>query len=206
MTTLGRSGSESRTSNGRPMEEHQRMTSSITARSSPLALGMEMRRLASATIPSLSMRSAGPARHYCSSSHSHRPGTRRRPLRRRVRRSRLLETFEPSDVDHEHDRAADLDLEVFRHVEQTWLQSGRYGPLPAAAACTPQDPQHRLYLIVFDTDKKAGIAGAQEGAGRADLVKRCSAETSASVSAGVSSSWTMAITSFIGPLLTKPAR
>ena len=41
-----------RTSNGRPMEEHQRMTSSITARSSPLALGIEMRRLASATIPS----------------------------------------------------------------------------------------------------------------------------------------------------------
>src|SRR5215203_5424735 len=38
------------------------------------------------------------------------------------------------------------------------------------------------------------------------LVKRCSAETSASVNVGVSSSWTIAITSFIGPLLTKPAR
>ena len=38
------------------------------------------------------------------------------------------------------------------------------------------------------------------------FVKRCWAATNASVNAGVSSSWTMAITSFIGPLLTKPAR
>ena len=40
-------------------EAHQRMTSSITARSSPLVLGMEMRRLAIATISSLLMRSTG---------------------------------------------------------------------------------------------------------------------------------------------------
>ena len=37
------------------------MTSSMTARSSPLVLGMEMRRLASATISSLLTRSAGDA-------------------------------------------------------------------------------------------------------------------------------------------------
>jgi hypothetical protein len=41
------------------MEEHQRMTSSMTARSSPLALGIEIRRLASATISSLFTRSTG---------------------------------------------------------------------------------------------------------------------------------------------------
>ena len=43
------------------------MTSSITARSSPLALGMEMRRLASATISSLLTRSTGKHARHCSS-------------------------------------------------------------------------------------------------------------------------------------------
>src|SRR5215213_2078296 len=57
ITTLGRSLSEAITSNGSPTKEHQRMTSSMMARSSPLVLGMEMRRLASATISSLFMRS-----------------------------------------------------------------------------------------------------------------------------------------------------
>src|SRR5215216_433431 len=132
------------------------MTSSITARSSPLALGIEMRRLASATIASLFTRSAGDALvidldplirprepHSADGSGAW------------ILASGWLKSFEPSDVDDEHDRAADFDLEVFRHVKQSRLQGGgvRNRYLGPAAACAPQDPQHRLYLLILDTDQ-----------------------------------------------------
>ncbi len=71
-----------------------------------------------------------------------------------------LETFEPSDVDDEDNRAANFDFEVFRHVEQTRLQGGRVWDrdLGPAAARASQDPKHRLNLIVFDADQETGVA------------------------------------------------
>src|SRR5215213_6964765 len=79
----------------------------------------------------------------------------------------------------------------------TWVRRRHVRRKIPSTACTwsSSTPIRRLVLPVR---KKEPVV--------LTFVKRCSAATSASVSAGVSSSWTMAITSFIGPLLTKPAR
>src|SRR4051794_18503752 len=98
----------------------------MTSRSSPLGLGMAIRRLASSTISARStVTLADPTATEGAPFIIYDKDTL--PLRPR-RAARILgrtsESFEAGDVDDEDDRSTNLNLEVFRHVEQTWLQGG----------------------------------------------------------------------------------
>ena len=78
--------------------------------------------------------------------------------------SKVGASFEPVDVHHENNRAANLDFDVFGEVEQAWLE-GRgigNGNLGAAPAGPFEDAHDRVDVLVLDADQETGIAGAQE--------------------------------------------
>src|SRR4051812_10699553 len=145
----------------------------MTFRSSPLGLGMEIRRLASSTISSLSTftRSGPPTtdRTPFGANGKAKPALRSRRADLCV--AGQLESFEAGNFDDEDDRPAYLDLEIFWHVEQTRLQSGRVGHrnLGTPATGTPKIADHVWHLIVFDADEQAGVPRTEERTSRADF-------------------------------------
>jgi hypothetical protein len=72
-------------------------------------------------------------------------------------------------VDHE-DRSANLDFEVFRHIEQAWFESRGIGDghLLSATAGAAYDGGDLGNLMIFNADHEAAVAHPQERPGAAD--------------------------------------